>query len=40
MMNPFDVIEDFITNPRYSAAPSLNMADLLNFEPIVLPQIC
>jgi len=29
--NPADVIEDFITNPRYGAAPSLNMADLSEF---------
>ena len=26
--NPADVIEDLITNPRYGAAPNLNMADL------------
>lgn len=26
--NPADVIQDFITNPRYGAAPNLNMADL------------
>ncbi len=29
--NPADVIEDFITNLRYGAAPSLNMADLSEF---------
>lgn len=29
--NPADVIEDFITNPRYGAAPSLNMEDLSEF---------
>lgn len=29
--NPADVIEDFITNPRYGAAPNLNMADLSEF---------
>ncbi|AMW78659.1 hypothetical protein AMD27_07010 [Acinetobacter sp. TGL-Y2] len=29
--NPADVIEDLITNPRYGAAPSLNMADLSEF---------
>lgn len=29
--NPSDVIEDFITNPRYGAAPSLDMADLSEF---------
>ncbi|QKT97710.1 fibronectin type III domain-containing protein [Acinetobacter lwoffii] len=29
--NPADVIEDFITNPRYGAAPSLDMADLSEF---------
>lgn len=29
--NPADVIEDFITNPRYGAAPSLTMADLSEF---------
>ncbi|QNH52293.1 fibronectin type III domain-containing protein [Acinetobacter venetianus] len=29
--NPADVVEDFITNPRYGAAPSLNMADLSEF---------
>lgn len=29
--NPADVIEDFITNPQYGAAPSLNMADLSEF---------
>lgn len=29
--NPADVIEDFITNPRYGAAPRLNMADLSEF---------
>ncbi|OTG79750.1 hypothetical protein B9T33_11475 [Acinetobacter sp. ANC 5054] len=29
--NPADVIEDFITNPRYGAAPSLNVADLSEF---------
>ncbi len=29
--NPADVIEDFITNPRYGASPSLNMADLSEF---------
>ena len=26
--NPADVIQDFITNPRYGAAPNLDMADL------------
>lgn len=26
--NPADVIQDFITNPRYGAAPNLGMADL------------
>ena len=26
--NPADIIEDLITNPRYGAAPNLNMADL------------
>lgn len=29
--NPADVIEDFITNPRYGASPSLNMEDLSEF---------
>lgn len=29
--NPADVIEDFITNPRYGASPSLQMADLSEF---------
>lgn len=29
--NPADVIEDFITNPRYGAAPNLNIADLNEF---------
>ncbi|EXC25542.1 phage tail protein [Acinetobacter sp. 809848] len=29
--NPADVIEDFITHPRYGAAPDLNMADLSEF---------
>ncbi|MDC4566414.1 phage tail protein [Acinetobacter baumannii] len=29
--NPADVIEDFITHPRYGAAPNLNMADLGEF---------
>lgn len=29
--NPADVVEDFITNQRYGAAPSLNMADLSEF---------
>lgn len=29
--NPADVIEDFITNPRYGAAPNLNIADLSEF---------
>ena len=29
--NPADVIEDLITNPRYGAAPNLNMADLSEF---------
>jgi len=29
--NPADVIEDFITHPRYGAAPELNMADLSEF---------
>lgn len=29
--NPADVIEDFITNPRYGAAPTLDMADLSEF---------
>lgn len=29
--NPADVIEDFITHPRYGAAPILNMADLAEF---------
>lgn len=29
--NPADVIEDFITNPRYGAASSLNMADVSEF---------
>lgn len=29
--NPADVIEDLITNPRYGASPSLNMADLSEF---------
>lgn len=29
--NPADVIEDFITNPRYGASPNLNMADLSEF---------
>jgi hypothetical protein len=29
--NPADVIVDFITNPRYGAAPNLNMADLSEF---------
>ncbi|WP_440207009.1 phage tail protein [Acinetobacter oleivorans] len=29
--NPADVIEDFITHPRYGAAPNLNMADLEEF---------
>lgn len=29
--NPADVIEDFITNHRYGAAPSLNMYDLSEF---------
>ncbi len=29
--NPADVIEDLIANPRYGAAPSLNMADLSEF---------
>lgn len=29
--NPADVIEDFITNPRYGASPSLQIADLSEF---------
>lgn len=29
--NPADVIKDFITNPRYGAAPNLDMADLSEF---------
>lgn len=29
--NPADVIEDFIKNPRYGAAPNLNIADLSEF---------
>ncbi|MFK7238615.1 phage tail protein [Acinetobacter baumannii] len=29
--NPADVIEDLVTNPRYGASPSLNMADLSEF---------
>lgn len=29
--NPADIIEDFITNPRYGASPSLQMADLSEF---------
>ncbi len=29
--NPADVSEDFITHPRYGAAPNLNIADLSNF---------
>lgn len=29
--NPADVIEDFITNPRYGAAPNLSIADLSEF---------
>ncbi|EPQ3072431.1 phage tail protein, partial [Acinetobacter baumannii] len=29
--NPADVIEDFITHPRYGAAPNLNIADLSEF---------
>ncbi len=29
--NPADVVEDFITNPRYGASPSLQMADLSEF---------
>ena len=29
--NPADVIEDFVKNPRYGAAPNLNIADLKEF---------
>ncbi|MEN8398685.1 phage tail protein [Acinetobacter towneri] len=29
--NPADVIEDYVTNPRYGAAPGLDMADLAEF---------
>lgn len=29
--NPADVIEDYVTNPRYGAAPGLHMADLTEF---------
>ncbi len=29
--NPAEVIKDFITNPRYGAAPNLDMADLSEF---------
>ncbi len=29
--NPVDVIKDYVTNPRYGAAPGLHMADLTEF---------
>ena len=29
--NPADVIKDYVTNPRYGAAPGLHMADLTEF---------